>query len=184
MRTSTSERVQGALLARRAMSLSATLATALAALVALSGCLYVGSSGEGWHLSSRSVAGDWRQLDMHQYLAYSDTWFVVDSQQRGTVKGFPTGGVEAAGGGGYFELSVIARVSDVPVQQVVRVYFDQWTSVYVAGERNGTVLAGLTSEGFNVVRSGRMLEVPFHVNGGRMNAERVNVLEAEAPRIP
>ena len=122
---------------------------------------------------------------MQDFMAYSDTWFTVDGQQRGTLKGFPSGGVSVASDGGYFELSVIFRQHDVPVQQSVRVYFDRWTSVYADGSRAGTVLAGITGEGgTDVTRAGRVLEVPFYVNGGRLFAERVTVLEQHSPLAP
>ncbi len=115
-------------------------------------------------------------------MAYSDAWFVVDENRRGTLKGFANGAAEVDGAGGFFEVAVIFRHSEVPVQQVVRVYFDKWTPVYAEGSERGTVLSGLTGQdGYNVRTSNRLLEVPFHVNGGQLNAERVNVLEEAAP---
>lgn len=169
---------------RRCIGRAAHIAAALVLVTSLSGCVVLGSGDSGgWQLQTGSVTGDWRELNMQNLMAYSDTWFVVDTQQRGTVKGFPAGGVMAASDGGFFEISVISRQNDVPVQQIVRVYYDQWTPVYVAGERRGTVLEGLTADGFNVVRGGRMLGVPFHINGGRLFAERVNVLEEPAPEV-
>ena len=159
----------------------------LAAALALAGCVAVGGSGPsgGWDRAPRNIADDWRELDMQNLMAYSDTWFTADGQQRGTLKGFPSGGVSVESDGGYCELSVIFRQYGVPVQQTVRVYFDRFTAVYSNGSRAGTVLGGLTTGGgVDVTRAGHMLQVPFYVNGGRLFAERVNVLEEPSPLQP
>ena len=164
------------------------LVVLLASLTTLaSGCLYVGGQRPvgGWQTAPRQVDDDWRQLGMQELMAYSDTWFVVDSQQRGTVKGFASGGAKVAPDGGYFELSVISRQNNVPVEQTVRVFFDRWTPVYIDGSRAGTVLEGLSAQkGYDVSRGGRILEVPFNVNGGRLFAERVDVSEDAEPQVP
>ncbi len=137
---------------------------------------------EGWQTAPGSIEGDWRRIEMPDLMAYSDTWFVVDEKGRGTVRGFANGAADVAADGGHFELAVIFRQNTVPVQQTVRVYFDEWTSVYQGETSEGTVLEGLAGgRGYNVLRGGRVLEVPFHVNGGRLYAERVNVLEGRAP---
>ena len=175
------------LIARRSIIVVLAVLLACSAALALSGCLFVGGDRPvgGWQSAPRSIADDWRQLDMQSLMAYSDTWFVIDERQRGTVRGFANGAAQVAADGGYFELAVISRQSGVPVEQTLRVYFDKYAPVYEDAASRGTVLEGLTTQrGYNVTGGGRVLEVPFHVNGGRLFAERVNVLEDSAPRVP
>ncbi len=167
--------------------LAAFLVALFCTAALLTGCIYVGGERPvgGWQTAPRSIDDDWRRLDMQELMAYSDTWFAVDPQQRGTVKGFANGAAKVAADGGYFELAVISRQNNVPVQQTVRIFFDKWTPLYVDGERAGTVLEGFTTQGgYDVKRGGRILAVPFHVNGGRLFAERVNVLADTAPVVP
>lgn len=163
------------------------LVALLALLLGATGCVFVGGDRPvgGWQAAPRSIDDDWRRLNLQELMAHTDTWFVVDEKMRGRVRGFANGAGEVAPDGGYFELAVISRRSTVPVQETVRVYFDKYTPVYVGGRSEGTVLDGLTGQkGFNVSGGGRVLEVPFHVNGGRLFAERVKVLEDSTPRVP
>ena len=175
-----------ATLAHRALRIGA-LALCLTGTLLVSGCLAIGSTqpSTGWQREPRDVIDDWRRVDMQSLMAYSDTWFVVDDQQRGTVKGYASGGLTVSPQGGFFELSVIHRVNDVPLQQSLRVYFDASTPVYEGGSRVGTVLAGITKqEGYDITQGGKILEVPFHINGGRMFAERVTVTDQRQPLVP
>lgn len=165
----------------------ALLVVLLGGALPLSGCLYIGGMkpSNGWEKQPRDVIDDWRRVDMQSLMAYSDTWFVVDENQRGTVKGYASGGFTVSGNGGFFELSVIYRANNVPVEQSVRVYFDDSTQVYEGGQPVGTVLAGITGQGsYDITQGGKILEVPFHLNGGRMFAEKVVVTDQRQPLVP
>ena len=73
----------------------------------------------------------------------------------------------------------------MPVQQRVRVYFDDTTPVYVDDNQTTTVLNGIAKgEGYNVTRGKDVLEIPFYVNGGRLYATRVNVLTDQRVDVP
>ena len=158
-----------------------------AAALLPAGCFYVsGEQGSpAWEREPRDVLDDWRRVDMQSLMAFSDEWFTVDEKQRGTVRGYASGGVALGNQGGYFELSVISRRYNVPVKQSVRVYFDQFTPVYEGGERVGTVQQSITGQiGTDITAGGKVLEVPFHVNGGRLTAERVTVTDEREPLVP
>ena len=166
---------------------AATVVAMLAAALSLSGCLYIGARrpSEGWEQQPRNVIDDWRTVDMQSLMEFSDTWFIVDEQQRGTIKGYASGGFSLTADGGFFDLSVIHRVNNVPVQESVRVYFDKSTPVYQGDAEVGTVLAGITGQGsYDITQGGKILEVPFHVNGGRMFADRVTVTDQRQPLVP
>jgi len=101
------------------------------------------------------------------------------------VRGYASGGVALGRSGGYFELSVISRSYNIPVQHSVRVYFDEFTPVYEGGSRVGTVQQSITGQiGTDITSGGKILEVPFHVNGGRMRAERATVTDEREPLVP
>ncbi len=164
----------------------ALAAALLAVALVVPGCVYVGGDRPaGARTAPRSIDDDWRRLDFEDLMAFEDTWFVIGEDLRGTVRGFANGAAQVVSDGGYFELSVIYRRDNVPIQETVRVYFDDQTPVYVDGKPDATVMDGLAgTDGLNVSAGGRVLEVPFHLNGGRLYAEQVNVLEDVGHRVP
>ena len=154
-----------------------------------SGCLYVSEQGPsvGWQREPRDELDDWRDVDMKSLMASpsSNIWFIVDERQRGTARGYGTGGMTVTEKGGWFELGIIYRKDSLPMQEAVRVYFDESTPVYANKANVGTVLGGITDQqGYDVTQGGKILDVPFHINGGRMYADRVTVSDLSEPRVP
>ena len=147
-----------------------------------------------WRQDETREVVDWRDYDMSG-LMEGDAWFTTSgSRHAGEIKGYGAGPAVFDAAGGYFELAVISRRENVPVQQRVRVYFDDKTPVYFVdresvaaqGDRlSTTVLNGIAKgEGYNVTRGQDVLEVPFYVNGGRLYATRVNVIQDQRVEVP
>jgi hypothetical protein len=173
------------------------LALALIALAAgLLGCVNIQQDQlpRAWRQDETREVVDWRDYDMSG-LMEGDSWFTTTgSRHAGEIKGYGAGPAVFDATGGYFELAVISRREGVPVQQRVRVYFDERTPVYlvdtqsvaVQNERlSTTVLNGISKgEGYNVTRGKDVLDIPFYVNGGRLYATRVNVITDQRVEVP
>jgi hypothetical protein len=175
----------------------ALLVAVVAALgSAVAGCVGIEQDKlpRAWRQDETREVVDWRDYDMSG-LMEGDAWFTPSgSRHAGEIKGYGAGPAVFDATGGYFELAVISRREGVPVQQRVRVYFDDKTPVYLVDrnstavqgdELSTTVLNGIAKgEGYNVTRGNDVLEVPFYVNGGRMYATRVNVITDQRVEVP
>ncbi len=173
------------------------LAAALVLLAAgLLGCVGIEQDRlpRAWRQDESREVVDWRDYDLAG-LMEGDAWFTTSgSRHNGEIKGYGAGPAVFDASGGYFELATISRREDVPVQQRVRVYFDDKTPVYFV-DRNSvaaqgdqlstTVLNGIAKgEGYNVTQGKDVLDIPFYVNGGRLYATRVNVIQDQRVEVP
>ncbi len=164
----------------------------------LAGCVAIQQDQlpKAWRQAESREVDDWRDYDMSS-LMEGDAWFTTyGSRHNGDIKGYGAGPAVFDATGGYFELAVVSRREGVPVQQRVRVYFDETTPVYVrdsatsAGsgsetQQSTTVLNGIAKgEGYNVTRGKDVLDVPFYVNGGRLYATQVNVVTDQRVEVP
>ena len=147
-----------------------------------------------WRQDETREVVDWRDFNM-EGLMEGDAWFTTSgARHAGEIKGYGAGPAVFDVTGGYFELAVISRREGVPVQQRVRVYFDDKTPVYLVDRQSvavqndqlsTTVLNGIAKgEGYNVTRGKDVLDVPFYVNGGRLYATRVNVITDQRVEVP
>ncbi len=175
----------------------ALAALALPTLAAgLLGCIGIEQDRlpKAWRQDETREVVDWRDYDMSG-LMEGDAWFTTSGSRRnGTIEGYGAGPAVFDAQGGYFELAVISRREGVPVQQRVRVYFDEKTPVYLVDresvaadgqELSTTVLNGIAKgEGYNVTRGKDVLQIPFYVNGGRLYATRVNVVNDMRVEVP
>jgi len=114
-----------------------------------------------------------------------EPWFEVSGDQ-GTLEGWSYGSYGSDDLGSYsFDVFDVGSYEGVPVQHVVTVYADEDTEFYFGDEAYKAsdleAIFGMESDPERDFLSGDMrLRIDFHVEGGRVRADRVTALPGSA----